>query len=91
MIFNASLPCRFLLFLIVLILPQCLPVGVHGQESWTNWESPPVHPIEKVPGSSLLLAVNTADGQLEVHDISSGNLAPFMSIPVGLDPVSVRA
>lgn len=91
MIFNASLPCRFLLVLIVLILPQCLPHGVHGQESWTNWESPPVHPIEKVPGSSLLLAVNTADGQLEVHDVSGGNLAPLMSIPVGLDPVSVRA
>ena len=26
-----------------------------------------------------------------VHDVSGGNLAPLMSIPVGLDPVSVRA
>ena len=58
---------------------------------WTNWESPPVHPLEKVPGTTLLLAVNTADGQLEVHDLAGGALTPLTSIPVGLDPVSVRA
>ena len=65
--------------------------SLHSQETWTNWESPPVHPLEKVPGTDLLLAVNTADGQLEVHDMVGGGLSPLMSIPVGLDPVSVRA
>lgn len=74
-----------------LILMLFLSGSLLAQNSWTNWESPPVHPLEKVPGTSLLLAVNTADGQLEVHDLASGLAAPVMSIPVGLDPVSVRA
>ncbi|OUU22868.1 MAG: hypothetical protein CBC13_06820, partial [Planctomycetia bacterium TMED53] len=67
------------------------PASISAQSSWTNWESPPVHPLEKVPGTSLLLAVNTADGQLELHEAAGGSLSPVASIPVGLDPVSVRA
>lgn len=75
----------------LICLSMTVSNSVFSQQAWTNWESPPVHPLEKVPGSSLLLAVNTADGQLEVHDVAGGDLVPVMSIPVGLDPVSVRA
>ncbi|MGE4613397.1 MAG: hypothetical protein AAEJ46_03560 [Planctomycetota bacterium] len=60
-------------------------------ESWINWESPPVHPLELVSGTDLLLATNTADSHLEIYNISSGVPEPFLSVPVGLDPVSVRA
>lgn len=77
----------------ILIVALLVSGSVAGQalENWINWESPPVHPLDLVPGNELLLATNTADGYLEVHDITSGNPQPLMSIPVGLDPVSVRA
>ncbi len=76
--------------LLFVLLCPC-SIGAQSLESWINWESPPVHPLDLVVGSDLLLATNTADGYLEVHDVSSGNPQHLMSIPVGLDPVSVRA
>ncbi|NCF56200.1 MAG: beta-propeller fold lactonase family protein [Planctomycetia bacterium] len=68
-----------------------IELSAQPAEDWVNWESPPVHPLEKVPGSSLMLAVNTADDQLEVHDVANGVPEHLYSIPVGIDPVSVRA
>ncbi len=62
-----------------------------AQTGFVNWESPHVHPIDLTPSGGLLLAVNTADNRLEVFDVSSGTPVPIRSIPVGLDPVSVRA
>ncbi len=56
-----------------------------------NWETPHVHPIDLTPDGSMLLAVNTADGRLEVFDATGSTLVPLASIPVGVDPVSVRA
>jgi len=64
--------------------------ATHGQ-SFVNWESPHVSPVDLTPDGSLLLAVNTADNRLEVFTVTGGGLAAFGSIPVGLDPVSVRA
>ena len=61
-----------------------------AQTDWINWESPPVHPIDITPDGTLLVAVNTADGQLEVDDISTGVPIHLASISVGIDPVSVR-
>ncbi len=87
MIFQFRFECAILWILL-------LVTGVaSGQalDNWVNWESPPVHPLELVEGSDLLLATNTADGYLEVFNVSSGTPEPHMSIPVGLDPVSVRA
>lgn len=63
---------------------------VHGQ-SFVNWENPHVHPLHKTPDNSKLLAVNTPDNRLEVFDISSSSAVHAGAIPVGLDPVSVRA
>ena len=62
----------------------------HGQ-SFVNWESPHVSPLDLTPDGSRLLAVNTADNRLEVFTVTGGGLAAFGSVPVGLDPVSVRA
>ncbi len=59
--------------------------------SFTNWESPHVHPLDITPDGKQLLAVNTANNSLEVYKTNSGALTFLKSIPVGLDPVTVRA
>ena len=64
-----------------------LTVHSHAQTSFVNWESPQISPLDVTPGG-MILAVNTADNRLEVIDPTGGVLN---SIPVGLDPVSVRA
>ncbi len=64
---------------------------VHAVEStkhFVNWESPHVHPLDSTPDGKTLLAVNTPDARLEV--LSLPWLTKTQSIPVGLDPVSVR-
>ncbi len=62
-------------------------------QSFVNWESPHVSPIDLTPDGSTLLAVNTADNRLDVDTITSAGVGLIHagSIPVGLDPVSVRA
>ena len=60
-------------------------------QSFVNWESPHVHPLDVTPDGATLLAVNTADNRLEVFAIGAGLLTPVGGAAVGLDPVSVRA
>lgn len=69
------------------------PASLRGEtpQSFVNWESPHVHPLDLTPGGARLLAVNTPDNRLEVFDVTNGVPAQAASIPVGLDPVSVRA
>ncbi|MBX3366153.1 MAG: hypothetical protein KF912_02410 [Phycisphaeraceae bacterium] len=62
-----------------------------AQPTFVNFETPPVHPITLTPDQSRLLAVNLADARLEVFSIVAGLPIPIGSIPVGYDPVSVRA
>lgn len=62
-----------------------------AQTGFVNWETPHVSPLALTPSGSVLLAVNTADNRLEVFDLVSGNPVWRRSVPVGLDPVSVRA
>ena len=59
--------------------------------SFVNWESPQAHPIDVTPDGRLLLVANTADARLEVFDVSGATPVRLASVPVGLDPVSVRA
>jgi YVTN family beta-propeller protein len=61
-----------------------------GATSFVNWESPHVSPIALTPSGSTLLAVNTADNRLEIFALSGGTPVHVKSVPVGLDPVSVR-
>src|SRR5262249_47990003 len=61
------------------------------QSTFVNWESPHVHPLELTPDHTRLLAVNTPDTRLEVFDVTGETPALVAEIPVGLDPVSVRA
>lgn len=61
-----------------------------AQASFVNWESPPVHGADLTPDGTQLLVVNTADDRLEVFTLGGSLPAHAASIPVGLDPVSVR-
>jgi hypothetical protein len=69
------------------------PQNYLRNNSFVNWESAQVHPLDMTPDGTKLLAVNTANASLEVFNISDPNSAPTLlkSIPVGVDPVSVRA
>lgn len=59
--------------------------------TFANFESAHVHPLEMTPDGTRLLAVNTANNSLEVFQLGGAMLLNVASIPVGLDPVSVRA
>ena len=61
------------------------------RSAFVNWENPHVHPLDRTPDGRRLLAVNTPDNSVLVFDISQGRLQLSATIPVGLDPVSVRA
>jgi YVTN family beta-propeller protein len=56
-----------------------------------NWETGQVHPVDITPDGSRLLVCNTADNRLEVFDLSGAVPTLIAEIPVGLDPISVRA
>ena len=62
-----------------------------AQTTFVNYESPQVHPIDVTPDGLTLLAVNTADGVLEVFDVVNGLPVRRGAVAVGVDPVSVRA
>lgn len=67
----------------------CVPAAVG--EDFRHWESPHVHPLAMTPDGARLLAVNTPDHRLELFDLTSGAPVWTASVPVGLEPVSVRA
>ena len=56
-----------------------------------NFETAHVHPLALTPNGETLLAVNTVANTLEVFDASGATLELLDSIPVGHDPVTVRA
>lgn len=65
--------------------------SAEAQNAFVNWESPHVHPLALSADGSRLVAVNTADHRLEVYAVGNDALPQHeRSIPVGLDPVSVR-
>ncbi|MFN0130999.1 MAG: beta-propeller fold lactonase family protein [Phycisphaerales bacterium] len=59
--------------------------------TFVNWENPHVHPIDMTPDGTRLLVCNTADARIEVFDVTTGTPIRIGSVPVGVDPVSVRA
>lgn len=75
-------------FLIVILFGSAVPCWA---QSFVNWESPQIHPLEMTPDGLRLLAVNTPDNRLEVFDLATGSPFHVGSVPVGLDPVTVRA
>ena len=79
---------RRTLFLLVVCL---LAPAAFGQGPFVNWEDPQIHPLEITPDGNTLLVAHTADNRLAVYNIRSGIPVPVRSIPVGIDPVTVRA
>ncbi|MGB0715229.1 MAG: hypothetical protein ACPGXK_05085 [Phycisphaerae bacterium] len=74
---------------VVFVLSIMTICSVEG--SFVNWENPHVSPLAMTPDGTRILAVNTPDNRLDVIDISTGLPVYLYSVPVGLDPVSVRA
>lgn len=60
------------------------------EANFVNFESAHVHPLDMTPDATKLLAVNTANNSLEVFQVQDGALLNIASIPVGMDPVTVR-
>lgn len=77
------------------ILSGFLALGVGTSavgQSFVNFESPQIHPIDVTPDGTFVLVTNTADNRLAILDrLDAGNLRLRTSVPVGLEPVSVRA
>jgi YVTN family beta-propeller protein len=59
--------------------------------SVSQYETAHVHPIDVTPDGKRLLVVNTAAGTLETFDVAGPTIRRSTVIPVGVDPVSVRA
>jgi YVTN family beta-propeller protein len=55
-----------------------------------NWETAPVHPVALSPDGTRLVVCNLPDARAEIFDVTSGQPVPVGSVPVGLDPVTVR-
>ena len=62
-----------------------------AQGQFVNFETPQVTPVDMTPDGTLLLVTNTADNRLELFAVGDDGLAAIGAIPVGLEPVSVRA
>jgi YVTN family beta-propeller protein len=72
------------------VLPIDRYVPKYEPSKFVHWETPHVSPLAFSPDGGTLLAVNTPDARLEVFDTAGETLVSRASIPVGIDPVSVR-
>jgi DNA-binding beta-propeller fold protein YncE len=70
-----------------------LPAPQFGFEpmSFVNFETPHVHPLDITPNRQHLLAVNTAAGTLMIFSLSGEKPVLTAQVPVGLEPITVRA
>ncbi len=55
-----------------------------------NWETAPVHPVALSPDGTRLVVCNLPDARVDIFDVTAGRPVPLGSVPVGLDPVTVR-
>jgi len=61
-----------------------------AQSSFYNWETPPVHPVDMTPDGTKLLVTNGGRPS-RVLTLGGALPVPVFSVPVGLEPVGVRA
>lgn len=80
---------NFRLSLLFLTLASALT----AQQPYAGFEARLSHPLDLTPDGARLLAVHAEAATLTVFDVSGANAAPapLAEIPVGLEPVSVRA
>src|SRR5438552_7965018 len=83
---------RATMFVVFAVMGFCLPIAVSAAStnSFVNFETPPVHPIALSSEGSRLAVCNLPDTRLELFDVGSGVPVSVGSVPVGLDPVTVR-
>ena len=77
------------LFALGLVL-QLVIVFTARAESFTNYETAPVHPIAISPNGARLAVSNLPAGRLEIYSLTSGTPELSTSTAVGVDPVAVR-
>ena len=58
--------------------------------AFINFETAPVHPLDLSPDGQLLAVANLPAARIELLEVSTGRPEPWLRVPVGLDPVSVR-
>ena len=81
---------------LVSVLAGCLSIPpltfdpAFKDAAFVNWETPHVSPLALSSDGARLFAVNTPDNRLEVFDVTGDVPVLIDSIPVGLEPVSVR-
>jgi YVTN family beta-propeller protein len=92
---TTGFPCQSLLWISLFAAALVLHLnGVGRAQTFLHFEARHVHPIALTPDGNRLLAVNSTDGRLSVFDVSAtSNPAPVLiaEIPVGIEPVTVRA
>src|SRR5438445_1498372 len=71
---NSRLDC--LVAIALLLATGMLTRGQQPQpaatNSFVNWETPPIHPVELSPDNARLAVCNLPDHRLEIFDVSSG-------------------
>lgn len=74
------------------VVAVALIAATANAQQFFHFESPHVHPLELTSDAKTLLAVNTVDARLEVFSVLNAlpHLRHVRSIPVGLEPVTVR-
>jgi YVTN family beta-propeller protein len=78
-------PARTLLLLFLFVYGP-----VFSATNFVNFETAPVHPIALSPDARLLAACNLPDAHVELYDLQTDSMSHKISLPVGLDPVTVR-
>ena len=71
------------------LAPARVTSRTQAANDFVHFESGHVHPLAMTPDGTRLLAVNTADDQLAVFDVTGTSPLLVAEIPVGLEPVSV--
>jgi YVTN family beta-propeller protein len=88
------LASSFLLILLALISASRTTAPVAASStgpSFVEFESGPVRPIAMSPDGTMLFAVNTPNGTLEIFNITPTGPVLQARVPVGMEPVAVAA
>ncbi|MBV6499935.1 MAG: hypothetical protein CJBNEKGG_02399 [Prosthecobacter sp.] len=73
----------------LLLIPLLL--AGHAGAAWQHFEARQVHPLAMTPDGSRLIAADSPSARVTVFDLSGASPSRVAQIPVGLEPVTVRA
>lgn len=87
---SRQLPASPQLWVVTSIAMLVASTGTIRGES-DNFESPPVHPVEISPDGTRLFVTHLAGNSISVFDLTQDPPTLSAQIPVGIEPVTVRA